>query len=312
VWRFCACGRRGWGNQVQPQAILASTWQQLRRGCAVWAAGLLGAAGNVLLAFWLRQAARPALWRDPLQLWWEAQVIPIRPLLLWGGCAVLLSLLAWLFALRAEGVLTAVGLGLAQPWRAARRWLVSFVAVDTIVFLPLLLLALAVLALLVVLLGASLVAGLRSPDPRTALLGGWGITALCVTPLLLLTVPLTMVTLLLRVLAFRAVAAEGLGARPALRRAWSLIGQAPGGAALSALLLWGLAYVAGTALTTVFVLAHLASAVSELAAPRTANLTLLLQAALALLEWAPRAVLFAFLGLGWTYAYRQLAAGAAP
>lgn len=295
---------------MQPQALLALTWRQLRRERAARTAGLLGAGGNILLGLWLRQAARPALWRDPLRLWWEARVFPVGPLLLWGGGAVVLALLAWLFAIRAEGALAAVGLDMAQPWHAGRQWLVSFVAIDTLVFLPLFLLALTVLGLLIVLLGASLVAGLRSADPRATLLEGWGITALCVAPFALLTLPLAMATLLLRVLAFRAVAAEGLGARPALRHAWSLIRRAPGPAALSVLLLYGLAYVAGTGLTTVFVLVHLASAVPELAEPRTANLALL-QAILALLEWAPRALLFAFLGLGWTHAYRQLAARAA-
>ncbi len=296
---------------MQPQALLALTWQQLHRERAAWAAGLLGAGGNILLAFWLRQAARPALWREPLRLWWESQIVPVGPLLLWGGGAVLLSLLAWLLALRGEAALVAVGLGRAQPWREGRRWLVSFVAVDTLVFLPLLLLSLAVLALLILLLGASLAAGLRSPDPRTALLAGWAITLLCVSPLALLSLPLAMATLLLRALAFRAVAAEGLAARAALRRAWSLLRRVPGAAALSALLLWGLAYAAGTALTTAFVLLHLASAVPELAAPGIAGAALALQLALALLEWVPRAVLFAFLGLGWTHAYHQLAARAA-
>lgn len=292
---------------MQPQALLAATWQQLRRERTVWTAGLLGAAGNLLLGFWLRQAARPSLWREPLRLWWESQVIPVAPLLLWGGGAVLLALLAWLLALRAEGALIAVVLGSQEPWRQGRRWLVRFVAIDTIVFLPLLLLGLAVLFILSLFLVASVIVALRSAEPRAMLLGGWGVTTLCVTPLAVLLLPLGLLTLLLRLLAFRAVAAEGLGARSALRRAWFVVRGAPGATALSMLLLWGLAYITGTLLSTVFILLHLATAVPELVVPAAGQPALLLQGGLALLEWAPRAALFAFLGLGWTHAYGRLA-----
>jgi hypothetical protein len=296
---------------MQPQALLAATWQQLRRERTVWTAGLLGAAGNLLLGFWLRQAARPALWREPLRLWWESQVIPVVPLLLWGGGAVLLAVMAWLLALRAEGTLIAVVLGSQEPWRQGRRWLVRFVAIDTLVFLPLLLLGILVLFLSSLLLVASVIAALRSAQPRAMLLGGWGVTALCVTPLVVLLLTVGLVTLLLRLLAFRAVAAEGLGARSALRRAWSVVRSAPGATALTMLLLWGLAYLSGTLLGTIVILLHLATAVPELAVPAAGRSAALLQGGLALLEWVPRAALFAFLGLGWTHAYLRLADGEA-
>lgn len=293
---------------MQPQALLAATWQQLRHTRGAWVAGFLGAAGNLLLGFWLRQAARPALWREPLHLWWESQVIPVAPLLLWGGGAVLLALLAWMLALHGEGALIALALPRPQPWRQARRWFVRFVAIDTLVFLPLLLLALILLALLISLLAASLVVALRSGEPVAILLGGGGLTALCMTPALFSFLPLGLLTMLLRVLAFRAVAAEELGARPALRRAWSAVSSAPGSTALAVLVLWGLAYGASTVLSTVFLLLHFATALPEVALVQVGGWALILQIGLALLEWAPRAGLFAFLGLGWTHAYRDLVA----
>ncbi|MDT8304597.1 MAG: hypothetical protein RRC07_01570 [Anaerolineae bacterium] len=292
---------------MQPQALLAVTWRQLRDTRAAWAAGLLGAAGNVLLGFWLRQAARPALWREPLRLWWESQTIPVTPLLLWGGGAVLLALLAWLLALHGEAALIATALDKPQPWREARQWIVRFVAIDTLVFLPLLMLGLIVLALLIILLAASLVVALRSDEPRAILLGAGGLAMLCSTSVLVLLLPLGMFTVLFRLLAFRAVGVEGLGARPALRRAWAVVRQSPGSTALAAVVLWGLAYGASIVLSTVFLLLHFATALPEAAIVEAGRLTRVLQIGLALLEWAPRAALFAFLGLGWTHAYRQLA-----
>lgn len=292
---------------MQLQALLIDSWRQLRRERAAWAAGLLGAAGNLLLSLWLRQAARPELWQEPLRLWWERQQIPVAQLLLWGGGALLLFLLAWLLALLSEGTLIAVAAGQARPWRQARRWLLRLVAIDTLVFLPLLLVSILALVVLVGLLAGSTLAGLQSAEPRTLLLGGWSLALLCMTPLMLLIIPLALLTLLVRLLAFRAAALEERGARLALQRAWSLIRAAPGSAALSALLLWGIAYTAGAALSALFLTLNLATALPGVALPRFASPVLLLQLLLSLVEWAPRAALFAFLGLGWTHAYQLMA-----
>jgi len=293
---------------VQLQALLADSWRQLRRERAAWAAGLFGVAGNLLLGLWLRQAARPELWREPLRLWWERQQIPVAQLLFWGGGALLLFLLAWLLALVGEGTLIAIAAGMERPWRQARRWLLRLVVIDTLVFLPLLVVLMTALVVLVALLTGSTLAALESADPRAALLGGWSLALLCVTPLMLLLIPLALLTLVVRLLAFRAATLEERGPRPALRRAWALVRGASGSAALAALLLWGIAYTAGAALSAVFLTANLVIALPGVAASRFARPHLLLQLLLALVEWAPRAALFAFLGLGWTHAYRQMAA----
>jgi len=292
---------------VQLQALLADSWRQLRRERAAWAAGLLGAAGNLLLGLWLRQAARPELWQEPLRLWWEHQQIPVAQLLFWGGGALLLFLFAWLLALVGEGTLIAISAGKERPWRQAWRWLPRLIAIDALVFVPLLVASVTALVVLIALLTGSTLAALESADPRATLLGGWSLTLLCVTPLMLLLIPLALLTLLVRLLAFRAAALEESGARPALRRAWALVRGAPGSAALAALLLWGIAYTAGAALSAVFLSVNLATALPGVAAPRFAGPALVLQLLLALVEWAPRAALFAFLGLGWTHAYRKMA-----
>ncbi len=293
---------------MQLQALLAASWRQLRRERAAWAAGLLGAAGNLLLGHWLRQAARPQPWQEPLRLWRERQQIPVARLSLWGGGALLLVLVAWLLALVGEGTLIAIAGGKERPWRQGRRWLLRLIAVDTLVFLPLLLLSIVALVVLIGLLAGSILAALESAEPRATLLGGWSITLLCLTPLLLLLIPLALLTLLVRLLAFRAAALEEWGARPALRRAWTLVRAAPGSAALGALLLWGIAYTAGAAVSAVFLTLSFAAALPGVAAPRFAGPALLLQLLLALVEWPLRAAIFALLGLGWTHAYRQLAA----
>jgi hypothetical protein len=295
---------------MHAQALLAETWRQLRRERPAWVAGLLGVAGNLLLGLWLRQAARPDLWREPLQRWWESQQIPVAPLLFWGGGALLLFLLGWLLSLQAEGTLIAVARGRKRPWRKGRRWLLRLIGIDTLVFLPLLLASIAALILIAGLLSGSTLVALRSPEPRAMLLGGWGLTLLCLIPLLLLLLPVALLTLVVRRLAFRATTQEELGPRQALGRAWSVVRSAPGATAISALLLWGIAYTASTALSAIFLLLHVAATVPHLATSRFAGWTAPLQVALALLEWAPRAALFAFAGLGWTHAYRRLRAEA--
>jgi hypothetical protein len=247
------------------------------------------------------------LWQEPLRLWWERQELPVRPLLFWGGGALLLFLLAWLLALQAEGTLVAVAAARLRPWQQARRWLLRLVAIDALVFLPLLLASIAALALLISLLAGTTFVALDSAEPRPILLGGWGLALLCITPLMLLLFPLALLTLLVRRFAFRAAALEELGPRSALRRAWSLIRAAPGGAALSALLLWGLAFTAGPALSALFLALDFVAALPLTAASRSAGWVLLPAILLALVEWPFRAALFAFLGLGWTHAYRQLA-----
>lgn len=295
---------------MQPQALLADGWRQLRQERAAWAAGLLGAAGNLLLGLWLRQAARPTLWQEPLRLWWERQQIPVVQLLLWGGGALLLFLLAWLLALLGEGTLIAIAARRERPWRQGRRWLLRLVTIDTLVFLPLLLISLVALVVLVTLLAGSTLLALESAEPRAVLLGGWGLALLCLAPLLLLLIPLALLTLLVRLLAFRVAALEALGARSALRRAWSLVRARAGGAALSALLLWGIAYTVGAALSLLFLAINSAALLPAMAAGRSAGEFLLRPVLLAVVEWPFRAALFAFLGLGWTHAYRQLSAEA--
>lgn len=295
---------------MQLQALLATSWRQLRQERAAWAAGLLGAAGNLLLGLWLRWAARPALWQEPLRLWWERQQIPVGQLLLWGGGALLLFLLAWLLALQGEGTLMAIAAGRERPWQQGRRWLIRLAAIDTLVFLPLLLVSIAALAVLVALLAGSTLVALESAEPRAVLLGGWGVALLCVTPLMLLLIPLALLTLLVRLLAFRIAALEVPGARAALRRAWSLVRAGPGAVALTGLLLWGIAYTAGAALSAVSLTANLVTTLPGVAASPAAGWLLLPQLLLTLVEWPFRAALFAFLGLGWTNGYRQLVAGA--
>lgn len=291
---------------MQLQALLATSWRQLRQERATWTAGLLGAAGNLLLGLWLRWAARPALWQEPLHLWWERQQVPVAQLLLWGGGALLLFLLAWLPALLGEGTLIAVAAGRERPWRQGRRWLIRLVAIDTLVFLPLLLVSITALAVLVALLAGSTLVALESAEPRAVLLAGWGVALLCVTPLMLLLIPLALLTLLVRLLAFRVAALEAPGARAALQRAWKLARARPGAVALTGFLLWGIGYTVGAALSAIFLTVNLVTTLPGMAASQAAGWLLLLQLLMTLVEWPLRAALFAFLGLGWTNGYRQL------
>ena len=267
---------------MQLQALLADSWRQLRRERAAWAAGLFGVAGNLLLGLWLRQAARPELWREPLRLWWERQQIPVAQLLFWGGGALLLFLLAWLLALVGEGTLIAIAAGKERPWRQARRWLLRLVVIDTLVFLPLLVVLMTALVVLVALLTGSTLAALESADPRAALLGGGSLALLCVTPLMLLLIPLALLTLVVRLLAFRAATLAERGPRPPCAGPGPWSGCA-GQRRLAALLLWGIAYTA-LRWRAVFLTANLVIALPGVAASRFARPHLLLQLLLALVN----------------------------
>jgi hypothetical protein len=161
------------------------------------------------------------------------------------------ALLFWLLNAVAEGgiiraaaVLDGGGAATAGAiWREGLALVPPFVLIDTILFLPLFL-----LVLLTLLLGSGglialtllLVQGSTQQTLLTVFLAGGA----CISGLLLLTVPLTLLTLIFRLIAFRCAALDGLRAMAAIRQAWHIIRHN----AVHILFLMALVWVASLAL----------------------------------------------------------------
>jgi hypothetical protein len=180
-------------------------------------------------------------------------------------------------------------------------------AIDTLVFLPLFLLILAVaLLLLLSVTAAALLAARNASFERLMLfLGGTGL--LCLLPLTVLSVPVALLSNLLRVLAFRAAIIEEVGARESVRRAWRVLRAQPGSVLLVAVLLWVFVSVVGALLALLVLPFELApparASLAQLLSPGGVWLVFLLAS---LVDLVPRAVVFNFTTVAWTTAYCDL------
>jgi hypothetical protein len=209
-------------------------------------------------------------------------------------------------------------LGLGPITLEARAFMARMIAVDTILFLPLFLLALGAATVFTGTLVAT-VAAANTAGSLERMLAILGLGSLTAGLLLCLMLPVAVLIGLGRWLAFRAVVMDGRGARRALRDAW----LRPRGRWLDvgivAVLTWGLRYV----LTLPYRLAALIMALL------TAGITLpaafpggsqpglspLVAAAgwiVALLGAVAGSAVHAFISTIWTMAYGQWASPPAP
>jgi hypothetical protein len=133
------------------------------------------------------------------------------------------------------------------------RLLVRIIAIDTVIFLPLFL----ILLLQLLILGGGMIAGIlllnqpgNNPDDLLPIGAAVGLVLLLLTILL---VPVTILSILFRVVAFRCAVLEDLRTRPSIRRAWALIRAKIGEIIIIALLLYAISYAVGM-LTSLLVL----------------------------------------------------------
>jgi hypothetical protein len=300
---------------VDYQAVLAYSWRLTWQRKGLWLLGVIAVLDSVLSRLGLRvllngggifNADTGAGWASPEV---TGKIIPVAALVL------ALFLLLWTVGTIAEGGLIAAAnparqagaLARGEAWDAGRRYLWRLLAIDTLVFLPLflLILAVAILLLLSVTAAALLAARNASFERLMLLLGGTGM--LCILPLTVLTIPVALLSNLLRVLAFRAAIVDEDGARESVRRAWRMLRTQPGSVLLMAVLLWVFVSAVGALLALVVLPFELAPPVrTSLPSLFGAGGVWLIFLLASLVDLVPRAVAFNFSTVTWTTAYCEL------
>lgn len=164
---------------------------------------------------------------------------------------IMVGLLFWFIGAVAEGGLICGVASLERGERLTIPGLVQagfnllgrFVAIDTILFLPLFLLLLAMVIVLTAgMIGLVAVATRPGSDLADMFLVA-GLAGLLASPLLLATIPVSVAILFLRLVAFRTAALEQRSGADSIRQAWCLLRQTPGSIISLGLLLWGIGYV---------------------------------------------------------------------
>jgi hypothetical protein len=238
----------------------------------------------------------------------QMQQLFLRGLLLAFGQFVLV----WLVALMAEaGLITAVShqdqpLTLRQTLRWGQQWLKRFLAVDLLVFFPWFLVALAMF--LIVLILALLLASFATSEVSAGtVLTTTGFGLACIIGLAGLLLPVGLVSLWYRLLAFRETVLQDVSPRTAVRQTWQRIRQNFGDIFVLVIVLWG----GQTLVLGVFnfVTAPLLTWLTPLTNSDTMALQVvawLALLALTLLVWLVRGIITALVAIAWTLAYQNL------
>lgn len=239
----------------------------------------------------------------------QMQQLLLRGLLLAFGQFVLV----WLVALLAEaGLITAVSHQATEPVSLSRtvswgrQWLGQFLAIDLLVFFPWFLIALAML--IVVLVLSLVLASFATSDAGAgAVFATIGLGLACIIGLAGLLLPVGMVSLWYRLLAFREAVLQDVSPRTAVRQTWRRIRHNLGDIFVLIVVLWG-----GQTLL-LGVLNIVTSPLLTWLTPLTNSDTMALQAvawlavlALTLLAWLVRGITMVFVGIAWTLAYQDL------
>ena len=239
----------------------------------------------------------------------QMQQLFLRGLLLAFGQFVLV----WVVALAAEaGLITAVfhhnvqPISFRQTWRWGQQHLRDFFAVDLLVFFPWFLIALAML--LVIMIQAVLLANFATSGASAGtVLVTTGLGLTCVLGLAGLLIPVGMVSLWYRLLAFRELIVQNVKPRTAVRQVWPRIRRNFGDIFVLIIILWGGQSILFSVLN--FVSSPLLTWLSAL----TASDRIALQAtswlatgAVTLLIWLVRGILTAYVAIAWTLAYQNV------
>ena len=171
----------------------------------------------------------------------QIQQLFLRGLLLAFGQFVLV----WLVALLAEaGLITAVShhatesISLRRAVGWGRQWLGRFLAIDLLVFFPWFLIALAMM--MVVLILSLVLAGFATREVSAGtVFATTGLGLACVIGLAGLLLPVGMVSLWYRLLAFREAVLHNVSPRTAVRQTWQRIRQNFGDIFVLIVVLWG-------------------------------------------------------------------------
>ncbi len=238
----------------------------------------------------------------------QMQQLLLRGLLLAFGQFVLV----WLVALMAEAGLIAAtaefpeSITLRQTLRWGRQMLRRFLAIDLLVFFPWFLIALLMLAVLLIL--AVVLAGFATSQPSAGtvlLTTGLGLT--CLLALAIVLLPVGLLSLWFRMLAFREAILYGVEAKTAVRQTWQRIRYNLGEVVILVIMLWG----GQTVLLSVFNL--VSSPLLTWLTTLTVSDTMALQGvawlavtAVTLFGWLVHGIVTTFVAIAWTLAYQNL------
>lgn len=239
--------------------LVVDAWNLMRQNRSLWGLGLLATAGaslsNLVWGVLYRLYWRPNP-AEPLAMLEQLVDLFERPAALVGVVVVFFVglLLFWLVSTVAEGgLIEAAGrLSQGQAVRAGEALsagvgqLGRLVALDTVLFLPLF------LVLLVVMVGgtavfAGAVLAIVGGTPMEDVVGPAVVGVLCLSALSFVTLPVTLVTLVFRQLAFRATVLDGLRARAAIGYTVGLLKRCWGHVLVVMMITWVLQYLLGFA-----------------------------------------------------------------
>ena len=178
-----------------------------------------------------------------------------NPALLFGGMIGLffVFILIWIISTIGEVSLikgvsdfdSGLSSSLGEMLSAGVKLLVRIIAIDTVIFFPLFL----ILLFQLLAIGGGMIGGFaflaqpgNNPDELLPIAAVVGLILLFLT---ILAIPVTILTILFRLLAFRSAILEDLPTRPSIRRAWALIRAKPGEIIIIALLLYAVSYAVG-------------------------------------------------------------------
>jgi hypothetical protein len=192
---------------------------------------------------------------DPFEMFEPVLDTFQNPAVVFGGAALsfLVFILVWLLATAGEAALIRSVAdyddgrprSLRQALAGGTRLLVRFIAIDTVIFLPLFIIVLALLLLV----GGSLIGGIlilaRPGSALNDLALPSTLVVLLIFLLTLLSIPVLIISFMIRLVAFRGAALEDLPARPSLRRAWTLLRARAGQIIIVFILLYAVGYVVG-------------------------------------------------------------------
>lgn len=305
------------------QVLLTSAgivWRQR----ILWMLGLLATVGGLLFSLTARVLflGRPSIdlglnQYDPAATILES--LSPAPLIA-GVLAIFLALITlWLLNVVAEGALIVAVKGsqggqpvtLAAAVRAGLGLAGRFIGIDTLLFLPLLVLTLALMMVGFVGLAALVLAATRPGAQMGDLLLIVGLWAAISVPIMLLMLVTALVTLLLRTLAFRAGALEDLTSSQSIKRSAIVLRRKALSVTMIVLILWALRSLLGMPLRFVGLalvaiqLGQYISAATDPAQTPLALETLLAVAGLlvAILSGLLAAIMNAYGSTSWTLAY---------
>jgi hypothetical protein len=223
---------------------------------------------------------------------------------------------AWIINTIAEGALIrgisgsrqGIDLTFGQAWTAGVHLLKQFIAIDTILFLPVFLILLLIMLIVFGTLVALILAGLNPGISIGNLLTIGSAGSVVTVPLACALIPVIVLVYLLRIFAFREVALADRNSVESIRNALQMIWTMKGPIAILALMLWALRYAARLPfqlLSLLLIALSLTIPFSAPAKPIPIVVLTLSGVMIAVSTWVIGSVLVVYTSAVWTLAFEE-------